>query len=102
MLNIIFKGRNRQVRGKLTDINELSENVKNNFILIKLFLNEYLSKEVDVYIFGSYYWGYYNEKSDYDVIINEEFDKKDLREKLRSTFKFKVDVIKNELKTIKI
>jgi predicted nucleotidyltransferase len=97
-----FKGRIRTIRSKITDINQLPENVKNNFVSIKLFLNEYLRKEVDSYIFGSYYWGYYDDKSDYDVIINEDFDKKDLSEKLKNKFSFKVDIIKNEFKTIKI
>lgn len=67
-----YKGRERIVRGVLKSFTDLPEHVQKDFKMIKLFLNQYFDKEIDVYVYGSYRHGYWDELSDYDVIIYEE------------------------------
>lgn len=71
MENFIHKGRVRVMRGKVKSFNELSELNQKKFIQIKKFICEYFGKEIDVYVHGSYKHGYWDENSDFDVIINE-------------------------------
>jgi predicted nucleotidyltransferase len=64
---MIRKGRNRPFRGVLKDFYELPENHQNNFLLIKKFIQNFFNE--DVYVYGSFYWGNWDEESDYDVFI---------------------------------
>jgi hypothetical protein len=70
-----YKGRERIRRGILQNFNDLPDQVQKDFKKIKLFLVEFVGKDLDVYVHGSYKHGYWDEYSDYDVIIYETIDK---------------------------
>lgn len=64
-------GRDRIRRGQVQNFNDLPNEVKENFIRIKGAINQHFNKEMDVRVIGSYLEGYYDELSDYDVVIDE-------------------------------
>ena len=64
---MIKKNRKRLTRGLLTNFSILPETHKKNLITIKNFIQVYI--DTDVFVYGSFYWGNWDEKSDYDVII---------------------------------
>ena len=80
---IIRKGRYRENRGKLKSFYDLPEYVQNNFIQIK---NEL---QTDTYIFGSFYWGFWDKQSDYDVFTDILIEK---RLEIENTFKEKYNI----------
>jgi len=67
----LYKGRERLVRGRLKTFEDLPIEVQNDFKIIKETIIENLGRELDVFVFGSYNHGNWDELSDYDVIINE-------------------------------
>jgi len=64
-----YKNRKRIKRGLLTDFTELPSEIQSKFIEVKSFLQEngYLG---DVYVFGSFLWGWWDEHSDLDIIVD--------------------------------
>ena len=93
MENNIFINKNRERirRGKLECFDDLPFEKKEVFVKIKTILSEHFNKEVEVYVFGSHYWGNWDEQSDYDVLLYKDCDF-DLPEKLTELIKIKVDV----------
>lgn len=70
-IEIIKDGRVRIRRGQVGNFNELPNNVKENFIRIKRVIDVYFNREIEVRVIGSHLEGYYDELSDYDVVIGE-------------------------------
>jgi predicted nucleotidyltransferase len=99
-----YKGRVRLVRGQLESFEELPSLVKTDLIEIKKILNDYFNKELDVFVFGSYYHGFWDEFSDYDVIINEGNNGVNLTELFKGKIETQVHVIstKNKLSNVLI
>lgn len=64
------KGRIRLLRGKLESFDGLSIDQQNNFKTIKKVICDLLGSETNVYVFGSFFWGFWDEKSDYDVLLD--------------------------------
>jgi predicted nucleotidyltransferase len=64
---MIKKGRNRPVRGVLKNFYELPKIHQENFITIKHIIKKFFDE--DVYVYGSFYWGNWDDESDYDVFI---------------------------------
>jgi len=91
MKKIIYKGRERSVRGSLTDFCQLPNHVQENFKLIKKSVENILNKKTEVYVFGSFSHGFWDEESDYDVLVISK-EKLDIRDELRDITKLKVDV----------
>lgn len=91
MRRIIHKGRERLFRGPLTDFQELPKDIQENFKLLKKTVEKVLNSSTSVYVFGSFNHGFWDEESDYDILIVSE-KKPDLRDKLRDITKLKVDV----------
>ena len=73
-MKMTYKGRERTRRGSLQSFDGLPEYIQKNFIKIKFFLIGYFGKEIEVYVHGSFKHGYWDELSDYDVIIYEKLD----------------------------
>jgi len=69
---MIYKGRERLNRGKLESFYDLPKKVQEDYIKIKQILTEFFRKEIESYVYGSYKHGYWDELSDYDVIIYEK------------------------------
>jgi predicted nucleotidyltransferase len=104
MNTIIRKNRIRQNRGKLKVFNDLPENVKLDFKLIKEEINKKI-EGLNLYVFGSYYWGFWDDESDYDINIDIDeitlsFDEriklfKEIKDTIREKYKIKLDIISN-------
>jgi len=90
MNKTIIKGRERLNRGKLNSFSELPIDKQEIFKKIKESLKKYLTTEV--FVFGSYNHGYWDEESDYDVIVFNEIHI-DIRDKIREEVGVKVDVM---------
>lgn len=95
------KGRERIERGILNSFYDLPENHQNIFIKIKEEVSRFFNGKL-VYIYGSFLWGNWDEKSDYDVYVNYEdienildFYQKlgILKNKLENKLKVKIDIV---------
>ena len=62
------KGREREFRGQLKSFENLPLERQENFRLIKEIIFEVLGN-VPVFVFGSHYHGFWDEFSDYDVMV---------------------------------
>jgi predicted nucleotidyltransferase len=62
------KGREREFRGQLKSFENLPLERQKNFRLIKEIIIEVLGN-VPVFVFGSHYHGFWDEFSDYDVMV---------------------------------
>lgn len=90
MNKMVVKGRERLIRGRLTCFTDLPIEKQEIFKKIKKSINEII--DVDVYVFGSYNHGYWDEESDYDVIIFSH-DYVDLSDKVRTEVGVKTDIL---------
>lgn len=69
MIKIVnHKGREREFRGQLKSFENLPLERQKNFRLIKEIIIEVLGN-VPVFVFGSHYHGFWDEFSDYDVMV---------------------------------
>lgn len=91
METIKVKNRLRTFKGKLKDFNDLPIDKQKIFINIKEKINEILGKKVEIYIYGSYHHGYWDDESDYDLIIIDDVNIY-LKEKLNNFFEYKIDL----------
>ena len=62
------KGREREFRGQLKSFENLPLERQENFRLIREIIFEVLGN-VPVFVFGSHYHGFWDEFSDYDVMV---------------------------------
>ena len=90
---MIRKNRERILRGILNSFHDLPKIHQDNFCVIKQVVQNYFSE--NVYVYGSFYWGYWDEKSDYDVFIKHR-DTKDPRNEIFNVFKDIKSVLKNK------
>lgn len=68
---IYKKGRKRKYVGDLKEFSDLSDTTQKIFKKIKSEITREMNGDVNVYVFGSYAWGYSDEKSDYDVRVDQ-------------------------------
>jgi predicted nucleotidyltransferase len=87
---LVIKNRERFMRGKLNSFSDLPLEKQTIFKNIKQSINKYL--DVDVYVFGSYNHGYWDEESDYDVIIFSE-NCVDIMQDVRNETGVKLDIM---------
>lgn len=76
----VYKNRERTFRGPLSSFKKLPEDKQQIFIHLANVIREILSEEAKVYVFGSFYWGFWDESSDYDVIVDYSSVKKPMAE----------------------
>lgn len=69
MNTIIYKKRERFDRGKLNSFQDLPSDVQEKFTTIKKEINKD-NPNTKCYVMGSYYWGFWDENSDYDLNVN--------------------------------
>jgi len=87
---MIVKGRERLIRGKLENFTGLPVEKQEIFKQIKKLINEV--SDTEVYVFGSHSHGYWDEESDYDVIIFNEINI-NIIENVKNKIGLKVDVL---------
>lgn len=88
----IIKGRQRECRGPLQSFTDLPLEKQKIFNTIKTKVEESLGKPTDVYVFGSHHHGYWDDQSDYDILIGE-FPGIDLTKILRESLEYKIDIL---------
>lgn len=67
---LIRHDRERIRRGQLKTFTELPFCAQEKFKLVAKEVKELDPTVEDVFVYGSYYWGFWDDKSDYDVRIN--------------------------------
>ena len=72
MNTIIRHGRERTKRGILQSFDDLPVPAQETFKAIAKELHAIESSVTNVYVFGSYHWGVWDEQSDYDVRIHDD------------------------------
>jgi predicted nucleotidyltransferase len=90
---VFYNGRERDRRGQITNFENLPIEVKENFKKIKESIQIHFNKEMDVRVIGSHLEGYYDEFSDYDVVINEDVDLTELELEILNKHQISVNII---------
>lgn len=71
---IIHKGRIRNFIGRLQSFSDLPIKNQDELKEIKKFLLKKININIDLYLFGSFYHGFADNESDYDIIVSERAD----------------------------
>lgn len=95
---MLYKGRDRILRGKIKSFEDLPDYAKINFKLIKDSVCKLLAKEVEVFVYGSFLHGYWDKDSDFDVIINDECDTLFIEESIINELGIKNNVLVSNTK----
>jgi hypothetical protein len=95
---VLYNGRERDRRGQITNFEDLPIEIKDNFKKIKESIEKYFNKEMDVRVIGSHLEGYYDEFSDYDVVIDENFNVEELEGIVSNECQLNVNVIFDTIK----
>jgi len=103
MEKIIRKNRERENRGVLKDFFDLPISIQNDFFVIKKTFQEEFGDSLNLCVFGSFYWGFWDDLSDYDLKIDYVFNNfkpdsriekiKEIKEKLAEILNKKIDVL---------
>lgn len=100
---VIVKGRERIFRGVLEKFEDLPLEKQENFKLIKQAIQEELNCELDMFVFGSFNHGYWDENSDYDVsVVGHDFIMLDSIIKEKTNLKVNVFFTENKLGNVMI
>jgi predicted nucleotidyltransferase len=94
METIVRKNRTRLSRGKLTSFYELPQEHQEGFLKIKKEICKCLGSDTNVYVFGSFFWGMWDEESDYDVLLDYIFNKGQIDERIEAVKKAKETIAK--------
>ena len=97
-VKVLYNGRERDRRGQISNFEDLPIEVKDNFKKIKESIENYFNKEMDVRVVGSHLEGYYDEFSNYDVVIEEECNIIELNEIVSNECQLNVNVVFDTIK----
>jgi hypothetical protein len=97
-VKVLYNGRERDRRGQISNFEDLPIEVKDNFKKIKESIEKYFNKEMDVRVVGSHLEGYYDEFSNYDVVIEEECNIIELNEIVSNECQLNVNVVFDTIK----
>ena len=92
MKKFIHKSRERESRGQLKSFEGLPMEKQEIFKIIKNKVVEVVGQEIDVYVFGSHHHGYWDDLSDYDIVIAQPTGL-DVQKILREALPYKIDVM---------
>jgi hypothetical protein len=98
MNKVLYNGRERDRRGQISNFEDLPIEVKDNFKKIKESIERYFNKEMDVRVVGSHLEGYYDEFSNYDVVIEEECNIVELNEIVLNECQLNVNIVFDTIK----
>ena len=96
MEKITYKNRERTDRGILESFNELPLEIQKIFLEIKEKILELSNIDNRVLIYGSYLKGYWDEFSDYDIIIIGNITYNEVL-KIKESFDFKLDIVTSKI-----
>jgi predicted nucleotidyltransferase len=92
---VTYKDRERDRRGQVKSFNDLPIDAQQKFVEIKNYINNYLNRQINVYLYGSYYWGYWDEFSNFDVIVREDINTSEVSQLIMSELGIDNNVIFN-------
>jgi predicted nucleotidyltransferase len=95
METLLRKNRIRPLRGKLSSFDILPKEHQDNFLIIKKVICDILGENTNVYVFGSFYWGFWDGESDYDVLLDYVYNGFKIDERFKDASKAK-DILKNQ------
>jgi hypothetical protein len=95
---VLYNGRERDRRGQISNFEDLPIEVKDNFRKIKESIEIHFNKEMDVRVIGSHLEGYYDEFSNYDVVIDEDTYLTGLNEEISNQHQINVNVVFDTIK----
>jgi predicted nucleotidyltransferase len=90
---IIHKGRIRNFIGRLASFDDLPMKNKLELKEIKKFICENLNKDIEISLFGSFYHGFSDDFSDYDLILSEKCDLINISEVVKEKLGYDVDFL---------
>jgi len=88
----LCKGRFSPNRGRLNSFDELPKEKQMDFIEIKGKIKELLNEDIEMCVFGSFLKGYWDDKSDYDVVFTSKKPSEIEILKIKENIDFKVDI----------
>lgn len=103
-----YKNREREYRGITKEFSELPISAQNDFIAAKEYVKSIDKRVEDVYVYGSYHWGFYDSESDYDIVLDGSLktdfpcDKYVLNDRIKKDININVDMLYISQKTIEI
>jgi len=95
---VLYNGRERDRRGQIAIFEDLPIGVKDNFKKIKESIEKHFNKEMDVRVIGSFLEGYYDESSNYNVVIDENTNLMELEESILNEHQINVNVVFDTIK----
>jgi predicted nucleotidyltransferase len=98
----IYKGRVRKHIGRLQSFDDLPIKNQDELKEIKLFIEEHLNKSITANLFGSYYHGFADEYSDYDIVISETCNLKELDQLIKEKLNYNVNILYYDVKISEI
>ena len=90
---IIHKGRIRNFIGRLASFYDLPIKNQTELKEIKSFLCEELNKDIEVYLYGSFYHGFADDFSDYDLILSKNGDLRSIGTMVKEKLGYSVDLL---------
>ena len=99
---VVHKGRIRNFIGRLASFDDLPMKNQDELKEIKNFICEELNKEIDVYVFGSFYHGFADDFSDYDLILSEKCDLRSIGLMVKEKLGYSVDLLHYDSKISEI
>jgi predicted nucleotidyltransferase len=92
MDQILYKNSNRLKRGRLQNFEHLPDFAKDSFKLIKNEILKFSKETIKVYVYGSFYWGFWCDESDFDIVITEKINDYEFKKFMSDTYNIKVDI----------
>ena len=92
MEQFFHKDRYRKIKDRIDSLQKLPEEKQVTFKKIKSIVEKYYNKDVDVYFFGSYKNGLWDELSDYDLMISDDLLDYNLKKIIEEELEIKVDI----------
>jgi len=99
---VIHKGRIRNFIGRLASFDDLPMKNQAELKEIKSFLCEELNKNIEICLFGSFYHGFADDFSDYDLILSEKCDLINVGAMVKEKLGYSVDLLYYEDKISEI
>jgi predicted nucleotidyltransferase len=98
MDTFFHKNRLRSFKGRVNNLLELPEEKQIIFKRIKEQIISFYGENLDVHFFGSHKNGWWDEGSDYDIVVNEKYYSVDLKSHIEEKLNVKVDVFFSDKK----
>jgi len=90
------KGRDRVYKGKLKNFKDLPFCIQAKFKLMAYEINNILGRKIESYVYGSYYWGWWDNESDLDIrlhTVDFPITSIEFKNRMIDKYNYKVDLM---------